>query len=397
MSECIIALEGISKRYTFYQHPSQKFKEILFRRSYGREISALDNVSFSVEKGEALGIIGENGAGKSTLLSIISGISRPSSGNLTVKGKLSSLLELGIGFHPEFTGLQNVYLYGTLLGLSTKEIDAKLSSIIEFSELGDAVQRPVKTYSTGMVVRLAFSVAMAMDPEILIIDEVLSVGDIHFQKKSLDAILKFKENGGSILFCSHSLYHVTHLCEKALWLRDGGIMKYGESFGVVEAYENYMREKDAKGREILDKQPTAHPAIKAWIHEADIKKDGEKTSFINTSDSMELSLILASSEPSQVHLAVGLDRNDGINVYATSTEMDDLAPVEVDGKTRVSFLMHNINLLSGEYNFHIVVMDDKAFNVITRYRTPNFSVARKTKELGIFRPDHAWRVDNAPF
>lgn len=395
MGECIINLEGISKSYAFYQRPSDKFKEILFRRPYGRKITALNNVSFSVRRGEAVGVIGENGAGKSTLLSVISGISKPSSGSLSVKGKVSSLLELGIGFHPEFAGLQNVYLYGTLLGMSNGEISERLPSIIEFSELGDALERPIKTYSTGMIVRLAFSVAMAMEPEILIIDEALSVGDIHFQKKSLDAILKFREDGGTILFCSHSLYHVTHLCEQALWLKDGSVMKHGEAFAVVEAYENYMREKDQKNEVAFDRPPS-HAANKVWIREAIVKKDGLRTSVINSGDTIELSLLLDSTEPAPVHLAVGLDRNDGVNIYAVSTEIDNLSPISVNGKTRISFLMHDVALLSGEYNFVVIVMDDEAFNVISQYRTPNFSVARKTKELGIWRPAHSWRVDSAP-
>lgn len=391
MEDTIINLESVSKRYAVYKRPSEKLKELILKVPSAQEIWALRDVHFSVKKGEALGIVGENGAGKSTLLSIIAGISQPTSGKIAVKGKLASLLELGVGFHPEFTGIQNIHLYATMLGLSTREINGKIDSIMEFSELGDAAMRPLKTYSSGMTVRLAFSVAITIEPEILIIDEALSVGDIHFQKKSFDAILKFKENGGTLLFCSHSTYHVIHLCEKALWLKNGVAMKFDDAYSVVEAYENYMREKDSFRENKFDQMP-ASPDQPVWIKKSLIRKNGRPATVINTGDSAELVISLSSSEPTKIHLAVGLDRNDGINVYATSTEMSDLDPICVAGETEVCLVMQNLNLLAGEYNFIIIVMDDKAFNIIHRYRTSNFSVVRKTKELGIYKIIHTWSV-----
>ena len=391
MDNQIISLNGVSKRYAIYHHPSERLKELLFRKESSREIWALRDVSFSIAKGEAVGIVGENGAGKSTLLSIISGIAKPSAGAVSVNGKLASLLELGVGFHPEFTGMQNIHLYGTMLGLSTQQINSKIDSIIEFSELGDAVHRPLKTYSSGMTVRLAFSVTIAIEPEILIIDEALSVGDMHFQKKSFDAIHTFKENGGTLLFCSHSNYHVTHLCEKALWLKNGIMMKFEDAFSVIEAYENYMREKDSF-RENTFEQMAVHHDHPVRIIKSVVRKNGHPSAVFNTGDSVELAISLSSAEPTDVHLAVGLDRNDGINIYATSTEMSGLSPLRVNGNAEARLIMNNLNLLAGEYNFIILIMDDKAFNVFYRYRTNNFSVVRKTKELGIYKLNHTWSL-----
>jgi ABC-type polysaccharide/polyol phosphate transport system ATPase subunit len=395
MEDHIINLEQVSKRYAIYQRPSDKLKELLFKKNTAQEIWALKDISFTVSKGEAIGIVGENGAGKSTLLSIMAGITQPTSGKVSVKGNLASLLELGIGFHPEFTGLQNIHLYGTMLGLSSQEINKKTDSIIEFSELGDAVYRPLKTYSTGMIVRLAFAVSITIEPEILILDEALSVGDIHFQKKSFDAILAFKERGGTLLFCSHSTYHVIHLCEKTIWLKNGIAMKFDDAYSVVEAYENYMREKDPYRENKFDQLPlSANQPV--WIEKGLVKKNGRVTTAISTGDSVELTISFSSAAPTNVHLAVGLDRNDGFNVYTTSTEMTGLDPIPVNGDTEISLVMHNLNLLAGEYNFVIFLMDDKAFNIFSRYRTNNFSVVRKTKELGLYKLHHTWRIGNEP-
>jgi ABC-type polysaccharide/polyol phosphate transport system ATPase subunit len=387
----IINLNGVSKRYAIYQRPADRMKELLFRKQSSQELWALQNASFSVLKGEALGIIGENGAGKSTLLSIISGIAKPTSGTVSVKGKLASLLELGVGFHPEFSGIQNIRLYGAMLGLSAGEINRDIDAIIDFSELKDAVHRPLKTYSTGMTVRLAFAVAITIEPEILVIDEALSVGDIHFQKKSFDAILDFKEKGGTLLFCSHSTYHVIHLCEKALWLQNGLTMKFGDAYSVVEAYENYMREKDSAREDKFDQMPS-DPNQPVWIQKASVRKNGHPVTAVNTGDTIELSISLSSSQPTDVHIAVGLDRNDGINIYATSTEMTGSEPFHINGSKNICLVIENMDLLAGEYNFIILVMDDKAFHVLYRHRTANFSVVRRTKELGIYKLPHKWRT-----
>lgn len=218
-----IRAQGLSKCYALFDHPADRLKQMLMRgrRQYYREFWALRETSFELAKGQVMGLVGRNGAGKSTLLQLVCGTLASSGGSLEVRGRVSALLELGAGFNPEFTGRENVYLSATILGLSKAEIDRRYDGIVEFSGIGDHIGQPVKTYSSGMFMRLAFSVATSVDPDILIIDEALSVGDGEFARKSFDRIRSMKEAGKTILFCSHSLYQVEAFCDQVLWLDQG--------------------------------------------------------------------------------------------------------------------------------------------------------------------------------
>src|SRR5262245_50514875 len=209
MTAPAIVADGLTKVYRSYRRPADRLWEALLRRPRHSELRALDDVSFTLPKGEGLGVIGENGAGKSTLLKVLCGVTQPTAGSLRVDGRVAAILELGAGFHPEFTGRQNAVLNAALLGLSEREVDAALPRILDFSELGDFIDRPVKTYSTGMAMRLAFSIATQVEPEVLIVDEALSVGDGYFQKKCMDRMLAFIRGGGTVLFCSHAMYYVS--------------------------------------------------------------------------------------------------------------------------------------------------------------------------------------------
>ena len=200
--------ENLGKAYLQYQKPIDSLKELIFRKKYHEQFWALKNVSFDCEKGEVLGVVGDNGAGKSSLLKLLAGTMKPTEGSLNTNGRVSAILELGSGFHPEFTGLENIHLGCAMLGLNAEQTTAIVDEIIDFSELGDFIQQPVKSYSSGMFVRLAFSVVTSVDPDILIVDEALSVGDQHFQKKSMDRMMAFKDQGKALVFCSHSLCHV---------------------------------------------------------------------------------------------------------------------------------------------------------------------------------------------
>ncbi len=224
---------NVSKHYDMYRRPMDRLIELLTRRQRHVVFPALEGVSFEVERGETVGIIGQNGAGKSTLLKLLCGVARPSSGSLSTNGTIASILELGTGFHPEFSGRDNAALNATILGLTQREVRERLPQILEFSELGSFVDRPVKTYSSGMYMRLAFSVAVNINPDILVIDEALAVGDGHFQKKCIDKIREFQEEGKTILFCSHALYYITSICRRTLWLDQGRLMRYGPSVDVV--------------------------------------------------------------------------------------------------------------------------------------------------------------------
>jgi ABC-type polysaccharide/polyol phosphate transport system ATPase subunit len=237
-----VRARDLEKTYRLYARPVDRFKDwLLPGRQHHRAVHALKGLTFEVEHGSALGIVGSNGAGKSTLLKVLSGTTLASRGEFSVTGKVASLLELGTGFYPGFTGHQNIYLNGMVMGFSRKEIESKVDEIIEFSELGDFIHQPIRTYSSGMIMRLGFSVATAIDPDVLIIDEILAVGDLHFQKRCIDRIMSFRKAGKTILFCSHSLYHVEEICDHTIWIQDGGLRMYDESRRVIHAYENFER------------------------------------------------------------------------------------------------------------------------------------------------------------
>src|SRR5438270_1003924 len=234
----------LTKQYDIYPRPADRIIEFITRRPRHTVFPALQDVAFEVEKGETVGIVGQNGAGKSTLLKLLCGVTRPTSGTIDAFGTIASILELGTGFHPEFSGRDNATLNAAILGLSPAEVKKKLPGILEFSELGTFLDRPVKTYSSGMYMRLAFSVAVNVDPDILVIDEALAVGDGHFQKKCIDKIREFQKDGKTILFCSHALYLVTSVCRRALWLDHGSVMRYGPSLDVVHEYESFLLQRD---------------------------------------------------------------------------------------------------------------------------------------------------------
>ena len=232
-----IRVEGLSKAYRIYRKPVDRLKEVLpFLRANYESFVALDEVSFEVQAGETVGIIGQNGAGKSTLLQILSGVLEPSGGSFEVDGRVGSLLELGAGFHPDFDGVQNVRLQGRLLGLPREFVEERIPKILAFAEIGDFVHQPVRTYSSGMFVRLAFSSAVHMDPEVLIIDEALSVGDVFFQHKCIARMKQFQEEGKTILVVSHDPQTIRHLCDRAIHLRDGGVVGDGSPEKVVAQY-----------------------------------------------------------------------------------------------------------------------------------------------------------------
>jgi lipopolysaccharide transport system ATP-binding protein len=232
----MIKVEGISKKFKLYHSPADRLKEILFRKQYHKDFLALDNISFEIGAGETLGIIGQNGAGKSTLLKILSGIVIPDRGSIRIDGKVTGLLELGTGFNAEMTGLENIYMNGTLIGMSKDEIDRKKQTIIDFSELGDFINEPIKTYSSGMVMRLAFSIAIHADPTCFLVDEALSVGDAYFQQKCMRKIQEFRASGGSIVFVSHDLNAVITLCDYAILLDHGKVISYGIPRNIVDLY-----------------------------------------------------------------------------------------------------------------------------------------------------------------
>lgn len=235
-----IKVENLNKVYKLYNKPIDRLKESLHLRGkkYHKDFYALNDVSFEIKKGETVGIIGKNGSGKSTLLKIITGVLTPSSGKVAVNGKVSALLELGAGFNPEYTGLENIYFQGAIMGYERHEIESKVDAILEFADIGEFVHQPVKTYSSGMFARLAFAVAINVEPDILIVDEALAVGDMLFQQKCLQRMKKMVETGITILFVSHSLAQIRSTCKKAIYLKDGELLAYSDVADVCDLYMN---------------------------------------------------------------------------------------------------------------------------------------------------------------
>lgn len=248
MEDVVIQVEHIEKLYKLYDKPSDRLKEALglSRKKRYKEHYALQDLNFEVKRGECVGIIGTNGAGKSTILKIITGVLNPSKGNLKINGRISALLELGAGFNGEYTGIENVYLNGAMIGFTKEEIDAKLDDILEFADIGEFVNQPVKTYSSGMFVRLAFAVAINIEPEILIVDEALSVGDVFFQAKCYHKFEEFKEMGKTILFVSHDLSSISRYCDRVILLDKGKKLAEGEPKEIVDLYKKVLvKQNDA--------------------------------------------------------------------------------------------------------------------------------------------------------
>ena len=255
-----IIVENINKDFKIYERPQDRLAEIILRRPKHKLYHVLRDISFAVPDGQSVGIIGDNGAGKSTLLKLLVGTLQPTSGSIRTHGQVAALLELGAGFHPEFTGRRNIYLNASLLGVPDDDIAALERDIIDFSELGDFIDRPVKTYSSGMYVRLAFSIATMVRPDILVIDEALSVGDLAFQKKCVQRMNDFRQQNKTMAFCSHSMFHVQELCDIAIWIEKGEIREMGDSHKVVGNYEDFCNNKKSYTSVVEDLPPKSTAA-----------------------------------------------------------------------------------------------------------------------------------------
>lgn len=241
-----IKIDNISKTYRIYNRPFQRVTDLIFNQHNYTEYKALQNIDVEIEKGEAVGVLGKNGAGKSTLLKIITGVVKPTSGSVDIKGKISAILELNSGFDQELTGYENIYVKGAILGYKKEEMDKKVQEIVEFADIGEHINQPVRTYSSGMKARLGFAISVNVDPDVLIVDEALAVGDDVFKTKCLRRMSEFRKNGKTIFFVSHSLYTVGSFCTKCMWIKKGKLVDYGPTKEVLPKYENFLKEEKAK-------------------------------------------------------------------------------------------------------------------------------------------------------
>lgn len=393
MTQPLIVADHLGKSYRVFASPWDRFREALTGKTRHREFHALSNVSFELGAGEGLAVVGQNGAGKSTLLKILAGVTLATSGRAEVRGKVASILELGSGFHPELTGRQNIVLNAAMLGLSDAEVREKTPAIIEFSELGEFIDQPVKVYSTGMAMRLGFAIATQVDPDVLIIDEALSVGDGYFQKKCMDRMLRFLEEGGSLLFCSHAMYYVAAFCRRALWLRHGEPEALGPAEAVIRRYENFLLTKgkaEAKA-EAEAAAPAVGPARLVDVRQVEEGASGSPGHFRHE-DPWELTIEWECDNPAmQFHLAVGLDRVDDVQVLVMSTSHDGLDPYTGRRHYRVRLGVPRLPLLSGNFHIQVYLLDEAALHVYDQRKLRNeLLVETDTYKVGLLETEHRW-------
>ena len=354
----MILVSSLGKRFKIYDSPADRLKEIVLRRSFHQSKVALEDVSFEVDSGSTLGVIGQNGAGKSTLLKILNGVLLADTGSIQLSGRIAGLLELGTGFNLELSGLSNVYTNGMLLGMTRAEIDARLPSILEFSELGGVINHPLKTYSSGMVMRLAFSVAIHAEPQCFLIDEALSVGDAHFQQKCFRRIKQHKLDGGSIIFVSHDMNAVKVLCDEVIMLDHGEIVMRGLPEDVVNHYNYMISTLDEDGGSVVRDADSAHAfgVFSARIREVSILGRETGTSVITAGSQAEMKVVVESREQVDgLNLGIMLRNAFGQDVYGTTTwkhgKSVDLKPDEC---CEFRFLM-DMNLGVGKYTATIAL------------------------------------------
>lgn len=394
----IIEARNLSKTYRLYGNPYHRLLEKMPWNKTPRhtEVNALSNITFDVSPGECVGLIGANGAGKSTLLKVLSGTTYPTSGSYTVRGRVTSLLELGAGFHQGFTGHENIFMNAAMMGFSRKEAMKKYEEIVDFSELGDFIYAPVRTYSSGMTARLAFSVAFSTDPELLILDEVLAVGDMNFQKKCFDKVWSIKQKGKSIFFCSHGLYQVRQICERAIWLRKGQMQMIGDAIAVTNDYATYENNL-MDGGDVLpfaDKPHVAAADDNPRILSAEILDPvtGLARNQFAPGEDVAFRVRIRNPRREKLTIAVGTKRADGILCFAHTTQFAGMTVDFTEGS--VTLHLEKLCLLAGEFGVPIWLLDETGTHIYQeRPALQNLIVQNRTKDLGVFLQAHHWTID----
>jgi len=387
---------------------------------------ALKNVSFDVAKGQTMGVIGRNGSGKSTALKLIAGITKPTSGVVAVKGRISALIELGAGFHPEISGRENVFINGIMLGMTKREIQQRFDEIVEFAELTEFIDAPVKTYSSGMYMRLGFAVAIHVDPDVLLVDEVLAVGDEGFTHKCLDKFGEFKRRNKTILLVTHSLGLVERFCDEAVWLDHGDKRGQGDPTRVVGAYmtdverqeEQLLAAGDAKakvdaGESTVSAKPTgpvdageiaadmSRATEGRWgsggveITQVTLQNDhGETTHIFHTGEPVTVKLNVRASKPVKDFVfGVAIFNAEGVCVYGTNTDIEDHQSDTLDGAAEISLVIDALDLVEGTYKLDVAAhkLDGAPYDYHRLLYT--FRMKSRVKDVGIYRPKHSWKFD----
>ena len=391
--EWALEAEGLGKAYRTFPGtlPRALFAFGLLRDSGAREHWALRDLSFRLPRGGALGLVGANGAGKSTLLRVLSGTSALSEGRFRATGRIAALLELGMGFHPDFSGRENVILNGVLLGCTRGEMRRRLGAILEFSELGEAVDEPVRTYSTGMAMRLGFAVALGVEPEILLLDEVFAVGDLYFQKKCVDRLFEFRRDGGTLILCSHSLYDVRQMCDQALWLRAGRLALSGDAARVTHAYAAWQRERMEDETRAKDGGQEGQGGARPHLLAAElvVGEAGESPDSVRSGDALQLRIWWDGPGETKVHVGVTFTRQDLTLASGLATHLDDFEP-EPGGGCLVLDLPR-LELLAGTFVVTVILFDEWGVHRYHELSLPRpLIVTNDTKEVGLVRLEHRW-------
>ena len=407
-----LRLAGVGKEYRIYDSPRARLKSLLTGRALHRSHWALQGVSLELARGQCLGVVGSNGAGKSTLLKLITGTLQPTRGELARSGRVTAILELGAGFHPDFTGRQNLYFGGSLIGIGHEEMARLEASVLAFAEIGEAIDRPVKTYSSGMVVRLAFALVTAVEPDLLIIDEALAVGDQHFQKKCIERIQAFRARGCTILFCSHSPYHVRQLCDVALWLDQGRVMELGPTEPVIGAYEMHSRllgsaaAAPAAGHDamIVPTEEAAGAPPPAPAPPADAAPDAAAILSVEIAhlDAGEPALLqhrdlvatitVRGRGAERPHIGFMIEQSHGVGITSLATHEEGAAPVQVaPGLWRSVLTFPELPLHSGQFVVSAFLFVASGLVVYDQwYQFKHFRFVQPTLMPGLVKLPHHW-------
>jgi ABC-type polysaccharide/polyol phosphate transport system ATPase subunit len=424
-----IELTNVTKVYRRYSgRQFATLKSALLQRSILRDLApsetfpALTDVSFTVPKGATYGVIGRNGSGKSSALKLVAGITKPTSGTVRVDGRISALIELGAGFHPEISGRENVFINGIMLGLSKREIQQRFNEIVDFAELRDFIDAPVKTYSSGMYMRLGFAVAIHVDPDVLLVDEVLAVGDEGFTHKCLDKFAEFRRRGKTILLVTHSLNLVERFCDEALWLDEGRAQTHGDPKRVVGAYLTAVEEGEdqlmaattakalhdvgqegPEGPEGQDRpaDPTSdmfQATEGRWgsreIEIVDVTlldRNGHPSHVFHTGEPMAIRLSVRAQQPTDdCVFGIGLFNADGVCCYGTNTFIEEMQPASITGDAEATFAVDTLELVEGTYKLDVAIHKRDGYPYDYHRLLYTFRVKSRTHDVGIYRPRHSW-------
>ncbi len=410
--EQVVRVSNVSKMYKIYDNPKDRFKEAMSfggKKEYHKAYYALNNISFEVGKGEIVGIIGRNGSGKSTILKILAGVLNQTSGEIEIKGKVAALLELGAGFNMEYTGMQNIYLNASMMRVSSEEIKKKIPEILAFADIGDYINQPVKTYSSGMFVRLAFAVAINVDPDILIVDEALAVGDARFQMKCMDKFAEFVARGKTILFVTHDVNSVKRFCNRAIWLNQGELLMDGNTDEVTDRYVDFLisdlpieeylaqfggdnRQQEEKRVEEIDISGVDMVQIhelhmyNAAGREIDEIQHGEKIV-------LKVSYLVGDETITNPLLGVAIRRIDNEYICGLNTKLDNMSIPWNRGYNEVTLTYPCFNLIGGEYYFDVGIFDQSGIvNLDYSTKIKSFFVKMDYIAEGIVVLHHEWSV-----